>query len=1005
MTRTTLTQQQITFLERYLKTGILSGRRNKKVTREYERFLELEKEFKELILELPTSDPRVQTIAGKAGPAMAQKNSGKFVEAGNLLSPLIVEATDLKREIAELKVSTLRTLRGLGDPAGASDHEKDQMKAHRDAVNEAMAADYPAAAEFAKARKSIAALEKLFKTAQQLGKLPEGTADRARSALEGFDTILGPLEITPDVVKDAVNQRATAESDYVDAYNALMQAQDMPDGTEEEQQLKLEATNLAQQQVDTRAEQLQQTTQRTNAILGKQKLTEAVTFGALSPDAGRPLSDNASQKIIDAFATQPDIAGTALELAKRSKNPDLLADALPDLCQRNADAMGFLSPESARGYTNALLKQGDHLGGTYFEDMKDFLDRGGHFEPSPVGQGTGDVKTDTANRTKALAESMLDSNGELTLTSDTSKHMIDHLRFGFDCVVNPTPVLTEHIAHTFEQLKVGDRASEAETLINWTSAPILKPATTLVAQSVGKGPDEPVTDEDTKIAILKGLLTPMDQGPVGSCFTTAPARRFREENPIGVLTGLTEVATEGTFTCATGLMVPAVSNPAAGEDPILRSWEYSVASAAATLQGSDERNILANKLMQPDGLGRLVDIVVPGGEPVQTLNVMQSIQRELRDAFTFQYNPQVAMSTPSTDGSSTSGRYQILETDEYGAPTGEPITTPDKFVEVVTERMLKKLAIDPTSQEGIAIADHLKNDMIEEVVPPDGKPPYKRIKGTNDYKPWELNSGGWGLGPTKALEGPTVRTDPMVPLHVPPPPELDVETRSKQVLMGVLGTIQTAPDKEYLTIDSRGHHEFNALPKDPSMTALVGSNPTETENKVNAFMQKGRDVANQEIPGDRAAWFFDRQVQKWIDNAKDQQTRQEFNDLADQKRPRASEKLTPAQLNARILEANNVIMDKLAEAAAPTPQEVEKYKQDYRKFAEKEARNMLLTDLAPPQVTIADSNWGSGGDHTYFVMMVDPLDGKMKMWQRTDPPGDLALLDKKWVDNQWHITR
>ena len=1066
----TLTEKQRIFLQRYLKSGLFSGSHNKKVTGDYEKYVQVEAEFKAVILELPSADPRVKTVAAKSGPAMSQKNSGKFTEAAQLLAPVIreakelkqtiiteygtavddyrraidglplgdapvvaitdraaglldvgavgemggarqtlvalkAEAEDLKRDIAEQKTDALRDLGKLTDPAGASTHEKAEMKARRDAVNQAMHDDYPETANFATARKEMAALQKLIRTAEQLAKLPAGTAESARSAFEGFDTILGDLEITPQVVTDAVDQRAQAENDYLTADDALRQAQALPEGTEQEQQQKAQAINQAQVHLQTTRQQLQQVTQRSNAIIGKQKLTEAVTFGALSPDAGRPLSENASKKIIDAYAKHPDIADTALDLAKRSNNPDLLANALPDLCQRNDNNMGFVSPGAARDYTNALLKQGDHLGGSYFDDMKGFLDRGGHYEPSPVGQGTGDVKTDTANRTRALAGSMLDSNGELTLDSSASKHMVEHLRFGFDCVLNPTPVLTDHIMHTFEQLKVGDRATEAESLIAWTSAPMLKPATTLVAQAVGKGPDEPVTDEDTKIAILKGLLTPMDQGPVGSCFTTAPARRFREENPIGVLTGLTEVATQGAFTCATGLRVPAVSNPAPGEDPILRSWEYSVASAAATLQGSDERNILAANLVQPDGLGKLVDILVPDGDPVKSLNVSQSIQVELRDAFTFQYNPQVAMSTPSTDGSSTSGRYQIVETDEFGAPTGDPISTPDKFVEVMTGRMLKKLSVDPTSPEGIAIADHLRNEMIEEVVPTDGKPPYKRIKGTNDYKPWELNSGGWGLGPTKALEGPSVRTDPMVPLHVPPPDELDIETRSKQVLVGVLSTIQTAPDKEYLTIDSRGHHEFNALPKDPSMTALVGSNATETENKVNAFIQKGRDVANQEIPGDRAAWFFDRQVQEWIDRATDPTTKQEFSDLADQKRPKGSEKLTPAQLNARILEVNHVIMDKMAEAAVPTPGDVETYKKDYREFAERQAQKMLLTDLAPPQVTIADSNWGDGGDHTYFVMMVDPLDGKMKMWQRTDPPGDLALLDKTWVDNQWHITR
>ena len=66
----TLTEKQRIFLQRYLKSGLFSGSHNKKVTGDYEKYVQVEAEFKAVILELPSADPRVKTVAAKSGPAM-----------------------------------------------------------------------------------------------------------------------------------------------------------------------------------------------------------------------------------------------------------------------------------------------------------------------------------------------------------------------------------------------------------------------------------------------------------------------------------------------------------------------------------------------------------------------------------------------------------------------------------------------------------------------------------------------------------------------------------------------------------------------------------------------------------------------------------------------------------------------------------------------------------------------------------------------------------------------
>jgi hypothetical protein len=62
-----------------------------------------------------------------------------------------------------------------------------------------------------------------------------------------------------------------------------------------------------------------------------------------------------------------------------------------------------------------------------------------------------------------------------------------------------------------------------------------------------------------------------------------------------------------------------------------------------------------------------------------------------------------------------------------------------------------------------------------------------------------------------------------------------------------------------------------------------------------------------------------------------------------------------------------------------------------------------------PQYVIADSNWGSEADHTFFVMAPSPLTGKLQLYKRTDPPGTLEILgldqSADWLRREWAILR
>ena len=50
---------------------------------------------------------------------------------------------------------------------------------------------------------------------------------------------------------------------------------------------------------------------------------------------------------------------------------------------------------------------------------------------------------------------------------------------------------------------------------------------------------------------------------------------------------------------------------------------------------------------------------------------------------------------------------------------------------------------------------------------------------------------------------------------------------------------------------------------------------------------------------------------------------------------------------------------------------------------------------------VADTNWGSGQDHVFFVIAPDPATGDAQMFRRNDPGGKLTPVTEDWIKTNW----
>ncbi|MBL4916153.1 hypothetical protein [Szabonella alba] len=764
----------------------------------------------------------------------------------------------------------------------------------------------------------------------------------------------------------------------------------------------------------------------------KRALVNALTFGPLSPGGKPPMAEADKTAFIEAFGKDGVMARQALDMAVAAPDPSVIARNVGMVTGKVADGFADdsgkkldLPPEQMRAMGMNALRMGSLQGEDYFKGFDAYLKSGKQHEPDPSG-GMGapldDYKAEDARkkkvalaRTQQMGAAALDGSGKVNFDSPEAKAAMDQMLFHPGSLTTFTPHMTQKMAETkalFSDPAKGPIAQRTidKTRLPGTDQPGRKASLDIVARTMGK-PEGAVTDDDAKGSVLAAMMTPLSQGPVGSCFATAPVRAIRETDPLRAMEEYSKIARTGQFKAQDGFTIPANRRVPQNENVLMRSWEYSVATVTQEQTQGRKRQELTTSLMPgtdpAEGLDRIKDIVgkdwngsksfLPFSKPDEgvKLRLTKAIQQKMR----FEYNAGLDATGGGGDGSSTNGVYQIFVGDV-------PLDSEAAFKKELAKLALEAAKEKPDSKKGKEIVALVNSQaFIDEVVAAYGPPP-TNPKVERD-SPWNLGGGGLETEASKVVDG----GNPVYDIIMPPPgtPPGPVGARNKALLETIVNAQQNRGGSDMVLMGTTGasaNHAFNTLPNDPS---VAGLQPPDIGDKIDDVLIKpGQKIASTKLPAEQAAVVFEKTVLKVMDRVHPDDREMVMEAL--KSLPAAS--LSPAEIKAEILKVlTKHRTDKYVADREPgaDPARIEQVRQHFEaandKWIGEKLSNALTEEMRPPEVVIADTNWGGAEGQTLFVMVPDATTGELGLFKKDVFTGKLTPAGDNWSNAKWDTTR
>ena len=898
-------------------------------------------------------------------------------------------------------------------------------------------------------------------------------ADKVVASLERNAALLGGQPATPDFLRakkgevetlqgeyEAANAANTAASVEYNRLDGLEQARiqelrqlvgqinatappiptnlmdDYNDLRTDVQQLgTLKATALTDHQakyaaLTTKVAELNQAKTVLAAATTQRTMLDAITFGPLSPVAGRPIPDDMVADVVDLFDTNPALATQTCRLAATAKDPKKLAETAVYLAGQCETGFEWQPPDgpdgvtpptksmntgAANNYAKQLLNRVAYFGPDFADQAQDAIARGIPFEQNTILRAAGSVtpkQTAGLRATEAagaMMEKTVNADGDtvvkLALDGDAFKDVLDRQKFSADGQFQPSAMMNaemDKLAAFFGDPTEGaTRRAEAEAILNSvTSVPASPAARDLMHKSMGiplADFDDPAKADEVKEkiqqGILKSMVTPVAQADVGSCFATAPLRKMRDDDPLAVMEMYRDIATTGTFKPKQGRPLPAVVNIPPGDDPLTRSLEYSVAAAGARLASSRERtNINAAVFGMRDPTAPSLMNVGSVLDSADWTTLQPQLLQAVAGGFSFTYDPLANASGTSNDGSSDKGFMRMIEAD-----TQKPILSQAEFI-----AFIKRKSTEAVTAAGLPDTD--RDKVLAYIDDPAFVASVDRMAGPS--KPWDMSFGGFGDEAGDALfgHGGTKRSTDLV--------SKDSSDTTGDRAIKVLKSLGGLSNQGMTMVATRGMHSFNALPPEGAYKALLTGDVD--ANIQSMLVEPGRKIATTKLPRDRAVYLYDKQMEATLNQVS---TDAERNLVRAAFGNRPTTDMTPAELESHISTQLDAVKTARADAAAqawasaqttaPSATEL-----NAKKLAEKTAQDERFTKLATrtltqelgvPEFVVADPNWGSEGDHNLFVIAPDPLTGEPKLWQKSVMSGGLWPLGDDWLKANWRV--
>ncbi len=755
----------------------------------------------------------------------------------------------------------------------------------------------------------------------------------------------------------------------------------------------------------------------------KKSLLDALSFGPLSANAKKPMDDASVAKFVDAYTKDPKTASAAVKLAGQVEDPKLIADNVGMMCDKVADGFADKDGKKLKATTEELqlmaenaLKNGARMGPEYFKNFEKYLESGKQLEPddcAPTGmkEGSEEFKKKLAlNRAGKMSDALIGEDGKVDPDSKEAKEAMEHMMFHPGSLKQPAPAMTDSMSKLMDDFRDPKKGPEMQGVLDGIKEPTkCLSAHSLVAATIGKE-GSAVDAKDIKKSVMSAMLTPLAQGPVGSCFSTGPARAVREQDPVKAMKDMTNIATTGIYKPAKGDPIPAIMGLPKGENPLMRSYEYSIATAGAELEDSREnqnlRKGLFNSASGETSLNDLKDIV---GSTKWNNEVQGKVQEAVEDGLVFRYNAGPKVGDGSGDGSSTHGRFEILD-----ASTKKPILKKEDFQKIIGKIAVDACGFEKGSDEEAKVLELVgKQAFIDTILK-------AYNKGDGDkYAPWSMQSGGFARTSTEALRGGDPNSKSWMS-EGDGKPENEGK-RTKEVLSKFIsGT--SGEKSEMISLSTNGredegaNHAFNGLPNHPSLDKIK---PPNTDKKIEEELLKpGKEMASTELPTAQAAAMYDEMVKDILDSYRNED-RKAVADALSGKRP--SESMTAGELKKHV---NDLLEDfkkkKLEEDMEAWEKEKKKeLKVDTlpaslvskrkalleKNIASKINKNVdkeLIKNFDPPEVVVADTNWGGDDSHVYFVIAPDPASGELKMWRKDKFSGEMSPAGDNWINSTWY---